>query len=720
MTYPQSSLFDSLDACVDATLSRVGKRVVLGLPVALGKPNTLVNAFVRRAIADPSIHLTIFTALSLRTPRWHSDLERRFLQPFIERVFGDYPELEYVRLLERRALPANIQVNEFFLEPGAWLGNSIQQQNYLSANYTHVARDLIARGVNVIAQLIAPSQSSQESVSLSCNPDLTVDLLPHVNEVRRANKPIVLIGQVHRDLPFMYGDAEVPRSIFDFIVDTSQSFPLFCPPNLPIGTADYWIALHAASFVKDGGTLQLGIGELGDAIVYALKLRHQQPAEFSALLNAVNPSEQQRALIENEGGQLPFVSGLYGCSEMLVDGFIDLYRAGIVKRLVYPNARIQRLVDAGRISTVVTEDTLAALCETGLSTISPEEFTELQLCGVFRDDLKYCDGAIRCPGGPVVVACVARHDYRRSLAETCLGATLRNGVLVHGGFFFGPRDFYAALRAMPDDERRLFAMQRISFVNELYGPQQNLKIAQRRDARFINTTMMITGLGAAVSDSLADGRVVSGVGGQYNFVAMAHALQGARSVLCLRSTRTSRGQTTSNIVWNYGHVTIPRHLRDIVVTEYGIADLRGRTDTEVIEALVQVMDARFQDAFVAQAKQAGKLRDTYQVPDSARNNTPDKLERLLDHYRQRGMFSELPFGSDFTNDELLIAKALKQLQAATMTRAGRTKMLLKALFAKSNDATTERLLGRLNIASPSTLAQHIERKVLARAFQDNY
>ena len=90
---------------------------------------------------------------------------------------------------------------------------------------------------------------------------------------------------------------------------------------------------------------------------------------------------------------------------------------------------------------------------------------------------------------------------------------------------------------MPVAERRLFAMRAISFVNELYGHEWELKVAQRRHARFVNTTMMVTGLGAAVSDALADGRVVSGVGGQYNFVAMAHALPEARSILCVRATR---------------------------------------------------------------------------------------------------------------------------------------------------------------------------------------
>ena len=148
----------------------------------------------------------------------------------------------------------------------------------------------------------------------------------------------------------------------------------------------------------------------------------------------------------------------------------------------------------------------------------------------------------------------------------------------------------------------------------LPGPAAELKAVQRRHARFVNTTMMVTGLGAAVSDGLADGRVVSGVGGQYNFVAMAHALPQARSILCLRSTRRAQGSLSSNIVWSYGHATIPRHLRDIVVTEYGIADLRGRTDREIASALVEVMDAGFQESFVADAMRAGKLPRGYLHP----------------------------------------------------------------------------------------------------------
>jgi acyl-CoA hydrolase len=50
---------------------------------------------------------------------------------------------------------------------------------------------------------------------------------------------------------------------------------------------------------------------------------------------------------------------------------------------------------------------------------------------------------------------------------------------------------------------------------------------------------------------------------------------------------------------------IPRHLRDIVVTEYGVADLRGATDEECIKALICISDGRFQQKLLKKVVAAG-------------------------------------------------------------------------------------------------------------------
>ena len=48
-------------------------------------------------------------------------------------------------------------------------------------------------------------------------------------------------------------------------------------------------------------------------------------------------------------------------------------------------------------------------------------------------------------------------------------------MLVDAGFFFGPKGFYAGLRELPAVQRKMFAMRGISFVNELYGHEWELK-----------------------------------------------------------------------------------------------------------------------------------------------------------------------------------------------------------------------------------------------------
>jgi acyl-CoA hydrolase len=557
-------LFDSVGECVEAALQRVGREIVLAVPLGIGKPIPLVNEFFRRAVSEPSLKLKIMTALSLRKPVGPSDLERRFLQPFVARVFGNYPELDYVGALRSGRLPANVEVVEFFLESGAYLNVEYSQQHYLCANYTHVAREVLAQA-NVIGQMVAKRVVAGEiALSLSSNPDITLDLLRRLAAIRRTGREIVTVGEVNSQLPFMLGDAEVSADSFDYLIEhPSYDYDLFCPPNMAIGSVDHMIGLYASSLVKDGGTLQLGIGELGDAIVYSLQLRHRQNAVYAALLGALGTARGFVGLISRVGGVRPFATGLYACSEM----FVDLYASGILKRRVYAHEGIQRGLNEGRITEAIDPACLDWLLECGIGPVLGEtEFRDLTAAGLFLEGVKFAGEVLIAPDGEHCRADLADPASRAHLLAHCLAPRLQKGVLLHGGFFLGPKDFYRALRDLPDAERRQFNMTSVGFTNQLYGEDSGLKTLQRVDARFINTAMMVTLLGAAVSDGLADGRVVSGVGGQYDFVAMAHALPGARSVLAVRSTRTKDGKVASNILWNYGHTTIPRHLRDVMIT----------------------------------------------------------------------------------------------------------------------------------------------------------
>src|SRR5207248_11244776 len=121
--------------------------------------------------------------------------------PISERLFAGYPELAYALALHAGTLPANIAVDEFFFAAGTRLGIAASQQNYISANYTHALRYVLDRGVNVVAQLVAKRvRGGEPRFSLSCNPDLTLDLL---GCRARGECDFIYIEQVDSKLPLM-------------------------------------------------------------------------------------------------------------------------------------------------------------------------------------------------------------------------------------------------------------------------------------------------------------------------------------------------------------------------------------------------------------------------------------------------------------------------------------------------------------------------------------
>ena len=643
---PPAPRLEDTAACAQLIADRLGPHLCVAAPLGLGKPHGLLNALYRLTVADPARSLTLYTALSLVRPQPGRGLERRFLGPFLDRHFGtDCEDPEYALVQRRHALPANVAVHEFYLQSGALLHAPRAQRDYISQNYTHVARDLAAQDVNLLVQLVARRQTPEGvRYSLSSNPDLTLDFLA---QCARAGKPRPLcVAVVHPDLPYLSGHAEVPGDFFDLELAPPGPPRLFALPRTPVGTAEYAIGLNASALVRDGGCLQIGIGALSDALVHSLLLRQRDNAAWRDGLRALDGESPTLALARRIGGLEPFEAGLYGASEMVMDGFMHLARAGILKRRSWDNLAMEKASAAGRLNPAT-------------------------------------------PGG----------HYLR------------------GAFFLGSRELYAWLGATEAADPDAIDMCPVSNVNQLYGDHQSLAALQRRGARFFNTCMMATLLGAAVSDALEDGQVVSGVGGQYNFVAMAHELDDGRSILLLRSTRRERGEVRTNIRWNYGHVTIPRHLRDIVVTEYGAVDLRGKSDSECIEAMLSVSDARFLDALAAEAKAHGKLAPGFRIPDAWRRHRPGCLAQALGPLRRGGMLPAFPFGSDFDDVEQQLLPALGWLKEQGATWRGRLALARAAMRPGQPAGDEAAALERMRLAHPEGIADRLQRRLLLAALR---
>jgi acyl-CoA hydrolase len=408
----------------------------------------------------------------------------------------------------------------------------------------------------------------------------------------------------------MPGEAEIERAQLDVVLEPQgQHYGLFAPPKQTVSLSEYAMALHAASLVRDGGTLQIGIGSFSDALAHALVLRHTRNADFRVLLDKLGTPLPEWAELG------PFSVGLYGCSEMLVDGFLALKKAGVLKRRV-----------------------------TGQD------------------------------GKP---------------------------VLLHAGFFVGNRAFYRQLREMPADELAEICMTGISHTNTLRGDSAR-KCAERPHARFINTALTMTLLGAVSSDTLKDGRVVSGVGGQHDLVAMAHELADARAIVAVRSTRHQGRQIRSNIAWTYANATVPRSLRDVIVSEYGIADVRGKSDRDTIAAMVGIADSRYQRGLTEAAQRVGKLERSFSLPTHAAANTPERLKSALMPARRAGLLPPFPLGSDLTEVEEALAHPLLALKRAPY---GELLRIFLAGVSSAPTASETAALERLGLAAPAGLGE---------------
>jgi len=711
------------ERCVDEVIRRVGKNITLGLPLGLGKPIRFLNALYQRAKDDAEINLHIFTALSLLAPSGSSSLEKRFMGPFAERLYGDIPDLQYARDVSKNCLPPNVQVSEFFFKAGSYLNNRSQQRHYVSTNYTHAVRDLMDMGVNVVAQMVSPGElhGAPGMVSLSCNPDLSLDLLPLLREREAEGSRVAIVGEINRQLPWFGRDAAIAEDQFDMVFEHQASeYPLFSAPQMAISPEDHLIGFYASALLKDGGTLQVGIGSLGAALVHSAILRHKNNDAWRAVFDYLKVAEHFPLAVK-EGGSGPFEKGLYGCSEMMVDGFLYLMEAGILRREVHDHADLQTLINNGEIDEQVSLATLDVLRREGLidSPMRAWDVAWLTRHGILRDAVEFKGGRLRI-GEHSLDADLDDPGAREAIGALALRERLAGGVAMHGGFYVGPQQFYQSLRELSDDERDRICMTSVSFINHLYDHRfgnQRLKAAQRIHSRFINTAMMYTLSGAAVSDGLEDGRVISGVGGQYNFVAMAHELPGARSIIALRSIRKAHGTVVSNIVFNYGHCTIPRHLRDVVITEYGIADLRGQSDEQVYLRLIRIADSRFQQGLLDQAQKAGKVDASFRLPSSWLNNTPDTIAKAFSEAGGSEWFPAFPFGRDFTDQELVLGKALGKLKAKTATRRGKLMTLWQAFRAKDDPGRYTELLQRMGLNQPSGLSEKLDRRLVIHGLQ---
>lgn len=174
-----------------------------------------------------------------------------------------------------------------------------------------------------------------------------------------------------------------------------------------------------------------------------------------------------------------------------------------------------------------------------------------------------------------------------------LGKAIHPGKTVYT-FCAGTAETYAFLDGNPEIEG-----YPVEHTNDPYV------IAQNPNMYAINATVAVDLTGQACSESIG-GMQYSGTGGQVDFVRGAFLSEGGRSFLGTYST--AKGGTISCIQPSLppaAVVTTSRTDIDMVVTEFGVAELRGRSLRERAQSLIAIAHPKFHDELQAEAAKRG-------------------------------------------------------------------------------------------------------------------
>lgn len=196
-------------------------------------------------------------------------------------------------------------------------------------------------------------------------------------------------------------------------------------------------------------------------------------------------------------------------------------------------------------------------------------------------------------------------------------------------FALGSRELYAAL-----DKNPVFELRPSDQVNDPRLASQNDGLVA------VNSALQVDLTGQVCADSIGP-RFYSGVGGQVDFIRAAAWSKGGRSIIALPATAKdgALSRIVPTLIEGSGVVTTRADV-DFVVTEYGIASLKGRTVRERAVALIQVAHPAHRRELFERAKSLGFLDADYRLPLNARPYRSD-LEATVEFPRGRMFFRPL-------------------------------------------------------------------------------
>jgi acetyl-CoA hydrolase len=176
--------------------------------------------------------------------------------------------------------------------------------------------------------------------------------------------------------------------------------------------------------------------------------------------------------------------------------------------------------------------------------------------------------------------------------------TLHPGKIV-AGFILGTKRLYDWV-----DDNPLIELHRTEYVNDPFVIAQNDRMVA------VNSAIEVDLTGQVCADSIGP-KLYSGVGGQLDFIYGASRSKGGVPVIAMPSTSTMRdgrvvSKISSMLKLGAGVVTSRNHVR-FVATEYGVAELYGKTIRQRTQALINIAAPQFREELVRNAKELNYL-----------------------------------------------------------------------------------------------------------------
>lgn len=177
--------------------------------------------------------------------------------------------------------------------------------------------------------------------------------------------------------------------------------------------------------------------------------------------------------------------------------------------------------------------------------------------------------------------------------------TGRNKVLDQGrmvyGFAMGSQALYQFI-----DKNPVCASYPVTYVNTPHMLAKNPKVVA------INSAIEVD-LYSQINSESSGTRHISGTGGQVDFMLGSYMSEGGKGIICMSSTFTDRnGNLSSRVRASLSPgtiVTVPRTIAQYIVTEYGVANVKGKSTWERAEELIKIAHPRFQDELIREAQE---------------------------------------------------------------------------------------------------------------------